>query len=92
MTMEGDEPYQFDWSGLVPQVVHPLRVAIVEALDWINQPLSPSEFRDVFEQEFGLPTIAYHVNKLAEAGAIVEVGTQSVRGATQTFFFFTKPR
>jgi hypothetical protein len=34
---EGGEP--FDWSALVPRVAHPLRVAIVEALLWIDRPL-----------------------------------------------------
>jgi hypothetical protein len=87
----GDEPYPFDWAKLVPQVVHPLRVATVEALRWINQPLSPSELHEVFDGEFGLSLVSYHVNVLADSGVLVEVGNRQARGARQTFYFFAKP-
>jgi hypothetical protein len=89
--MKGDELYAFDWSELVPQVVHPLRVMIIEALRWIDQPLSPSDLRQVFALEFGLSTVSYHVNKLAAAGVLVPVRRQPVRGSVKTYFFFPKP-
>lgn len=90
MTEQAGEPYPFDWAGLVSQAVHPLRVMIIEALRWIDQPLSPSEFHEVFEQLFGLSQISYHVKVLAKAGVLVEVGNQTVRGAIQTFYFFSE--
>jgi hypothetical protein len=90
MTMDGDE--SFDWAGLVPAVVHPLKVAIIEALAWIGEPLSPSELKEVFERQFSISLIAYHVNKLADTGAIRAVKTRQVRGARQTFYFFTAAR
>lgn len=38
--MEGNEPLPFDWAALVPLVVHPMRVTIIEALCWVGEPLS----------------------------------------------------
>ena len=38
ITVQGGE--RFDWEALVPLVIHPLKVAILEALEWIGQPLS----------------------------------------------------
>ena len=86
--MEGREPFQFDWSELVPRIVHPLKVAIVEALTWIDTPMSPTELNRVLYQQSDLSLVAYHVRKLAEAGVITIVGQRPVRGALQTFYFF----
>jgi hypothetical protein len=86
MTMTGDEP--FDWAMLVPRVVHPLQVAIVEALWWIDRPLSASELELVFVHQFGLSLISYHVQQLRKAGALEEVGREQVRGALKRLYFF----
>ncbi|MEX2107173.1 MAG: helix-turn-helix domain-containing protein [Solirubrobacterales bacterium] len=85
--MEGDEP-SFDWDELVPRIVHPLKVAIIEALLWIDTPLSASELDKVLGGRFGISLVSYHVTKLAEAEAITKVGERPVRGALQTFYFF----
>jgi hypothetical protein len=84
----GDEPYPFDWSGLVPRVVHPLKVAVIEAMAWLGRPLSPSELHEVFERRFSLSLVAYHVNKLEELGALAEIDSRQVRGATEHFYYF----
>ncbi len=88
MTMEGDEPIQFDWEALVPYVVHPLKVAIIEALRRIGEPLSASELERIFLGVFGLSLVSYHLTKLAGMGAVEKVRTRHVRGAVQTFYFF----
>lgn len=90
MTMEGGEFYAFDWAALVPHVVHPLKVAIIEALVWIGEPLSPAELERVLDHQFGLSLVAYHVNKLVEAGVLQAVGSRPVRGAMETFYFFAE--
>lgn len=86
MAMTGGEP--FDWAKLVPRLVHPLQVAIVEAIWWIDEPLAASELELVFEREFGLSLISYHLLRLREAGALEEVGREQVRGALKHFYFF----
>lgn len=87
--MKGGEP-SFDWAMLVPHVVHPLKVATVEALLYMDQPLSASQLAKLFAgSEKGYVSMAtYHLRALARAGAVEEVGTRQVRGAVQKFYFF----
>lgn len=92
MTMNGDEPCRFDWGGLVPVFVHPVKVAIIEALAWIGEPLSAVglERSFLYCHTWNLPIVAYHVRGLAKIEAIVAVGSRRVRGSTETFYFFPK--
>jgi hypothetical protein len=88
MRMSEDHLNQFDWAQLVPHCIHPLKVAIVEAMLWIERPISPVELQKVFFEEFSLSLVAYHVTTLAQAGVLVQVGRQPVRGAMKRFYFF----
>lgn len=81
---EGDEP--FEWARLVPDVIHPAKVAIVEAMCWIDKPLSPREVDSVLDDRYGLSLVAYHMRSLAEAGAIRLVEQRQVRGALQNLY------
>ena len=85
--MEGGE-FQFDWAGLVPHFVHPLKVSIIEAMLWVGRPLSATDLARVFLGEFDLSLVAYHLNKLAEAGAVELVEERQARGALQRIYFF----
>ncbi len=78
----------FDWDALVPYLIHPLKVAIVETISWIDMPLSASELARIFMSEFELSLVSYHLTKLAQVGAVVKVGQRPVRGALQSFYFF----
>lgn len=87
MTAKGGE--RFDWGSLVPQVIHPLKVAIVEALAWVDRPLSAADLTKVIDNErYRVPNVSYHVVKLAEMGAIEVVGERQRRGAIEKFYFF----
>jgi Helix-turn-helix domain len=86
---EGNEPLPFDWGALVPFVIHPMRVAIIEALCWIGEPLSATDFQKLFaEESYNTSYISYHVAELAKAGVLVQVATRQVRGATKKSYFF----
>jgi hypothetical protein len=76
----------FEWDALVPLVVHPLKVAIVEAMLWIGEPMSAKELDYVLDEQWGLSLVAYHLRRLLEFGAIEPVRQQPVRGALQTFY------
>jgi len=76
----------FEWDMLVPHLLHPLKVAIVEAMSWIDDPVSPRELDLIFEEEFGVSLVSYHVRILADYGALERVRQQQVRGAMQTFY------
>lgn len=87
MAMEGGEP--FTWDALVPHIVHPLKVAIVEALRWIGEPLSASDLTKVIEDErYGLSHVSYHLLKLTRTGALEVVRSCPVRGSLEKFYFF----
>jgi len=86
--MAGDE-IRFDWAGLVPHFVHPLKVSIIEAMLWIGRPLSAAELTRVFDSEFDLSLVSYHLSKLGEADVVELVEARAVRGALQRIYFFT---
>jgi len=84
---------QFDWGLLVPRTIHEVKVTIIEAMEWIGQPLAASELAFVVDEidneKFGLSHVAYHVNKLEEMGALKVVRTEQVRGALKKYYWFT---
>lgn len=87
--MPGDEPY-FDWGALVPRVVHPLKLSMVEAFIWIDEPLSAT----CLCKSLGIHTLGlfnYHLGQLAKWGAVKEVREEQVRGATRHFFVLADP-
>jgi hypothetical protein len=88
VTVEGSERFARD--ALVPHIVHPLKVTIVEAMRWIDQPLSASDLTKVIEDDkYGLSHISYHMVNLARADALEVVRTRPVRGSLEKFYFFT---
>jgi hypothetical protein len=79
---------KFDWAALVTQVVHPTKVTVIEAMLWIDRPLSATDLAKSFDREFGLSHISYHLKTLAKAGVLKSTGQRQVRGTTETFYFF----
>lgn len=76
----------FSWDSLVPYLIHPVKVAIIEAMEWVEVPLSPRELDRLFDEEFGVSLVAYHMRTLAEVGVVEKVRQRPVRGALQTFY------
>jgi hypothetical protein len=76
----------FNWGTLVPYLIHPVKVAIIEAMEWIEVPISPRELDRVFDEQFGLSLVSYHMRTLADVGVVEKVRQRSVRGALQTFY------
>jgi hypothetical protein len=87
-TVEGNETLPFDWDALAPLLAHPMRVTIVEALRWVGEPLSATDLRKLFDDQFTLPFLSYHVVTLARGGAFVMVRERPVRGSIEKFYFF----
>jgi DNA-binding transcriptional ArsR family regulator len=83
---------QFDWSLLVPRTIHEVKVAIIEALQWIGQPLAASELayviHEIDNEKFGLSHVSYHMNRLEELGALKVVKKEQVRGAMKKYYWF----
>jgi len=76
----------FHWEALVPLLVHPVKVTIIEAMIWIDQPLSATDLDRILQGEFGVSLLSYHLRKLGELEIIAPVRRETVRGATQTFY------
>lgn len=77
---------EYDWGKLVPLLIHPLKVAIIEAMVCVDQPLSASNLRDIFLGNPPLPNVHYHLAMLRKKGVVVKVGQEQKRGATETYF------
>lgn len=76
----------FDWAALVPQIVHPDKVAIIEAMLYVGLPMAALDLHIVLGDEGGLSHTSYHVRTLAELGVIRKVSQRQRRGATQKFY------
>jgi hypothetical protein len=76
----------FNWDSFVASFVHPVKVAIIEAMVYMEVTLSPRELDRMFDEQFGVSLISYHMRTLAEAGAVERVRQRPVRGSVETFY------
>jgi hypothetical protein len=74
------------WETALYGMLHPVRIAIVEALLWTGEPLSVTLLLDLFDREVRLNNLAYHVRVLAQAGVLCEVDRVPRRGALEHFY------
>lgn len=86
MASKNNKRKQFEWDMLVPHLVHPMKVGIIEAMQWIGEPVSPRELDRIFDEEHGVSLVAYHMRTLADVGVVEQVRQQAVRGAVQSFY------
>lgn len=81
-----------DWSELVPKLVHPTKVIILEAMSRIGRPMSASELEKVADGSTALNSFSYHLDRLFKVGALAVVGKVKARRSSsakkETFFFF----
>lgn len=81
----------FDWATLVAQTVHPVKVAIIEALQWVDQPLSATKLTAMLEDDaYALDDISYHLRGLLKLGSIEVVDSRQGRGAPERFYVLTE--
>jgi hypothetical protein len=79
----------FDWAAVI-SLVHPLKVAIIEALRYVGRPMSASDFTNLLGGESkGLSYVSYHVRALAKDRVIEKVAErEGLRGPKEKFYFF----
>ncbi len=82
----GSEPLPYSWEELVPLLIHPLRVATIEALRHVGEPLSTTDFREVLDDQYSLSVISYHLLTLAKVGAVVVARQRQVGASTERFY------
>ena len=74
------------WSACIHHFLHPLKIAIIEAFLWVEQPLPAKFIEEMLDNEFEISLVSYHMRTLANAGIIEEDHRRHVRGALQTFY------
>ena len=85
MTSNGS-PARF-WAALATSLLHPVQLQIIEAMRWIDRPLSVSDLFQVFYREQRLPALAYHVQRLARVGALRPAGQRHpARGSIEKLY------
>ncbi len=60
----------FCWGTIVAKVIHPIDVQIIEALRWIEQPLSAGDLAQLFNDGHSWAKIGRHLRRLAKLDAI----------------------
>jgi hypothetical protein len=81
------------WEPFLPHLVHPLKVAIVEALLWIGEPVSAVQCGKVFRgagEGFPESNVRYHLNHLAEIGVLEPISAGPEGGPREKFFYFAR--
>jgi hypothetical protein len=48
----GDRVEDYFWATLAARVLHPVQVEIIEAMHWIDQPLSAADLAEVVNPRF----------------------------------------
>lgn len=88
-TSEGE---QANWSLLVPRLVNPTKVIILESMLWIKRPLSATELERISARDPDLRTFSYHLKHLEELGVLEVTAKRKARRSRspnkETFFYF----
>jgi DNA-binding transcriptional ArsR family regulator len=79
-----------DWGVLVPRLIHETKVWIVEAMRWIDRPLSARELERISGGRKSISTFEHHLLSLVKAGGVKRVSRQRIRGAHESHYFFTE--
>lgn len=81
-----------DWDALVPCAINPTRVAILEAMRWIDEPFSAVDLNKMYEDDPpGISAIAYHMRTLAfDFLVLCLYGEETIRGAKRKLYYFRK--
>jgi hypothetical protein len=78
----------FDWTALVAWSIHPLKVAIIECLLWVEEPLSVTEMTQIFDGDHPFDLVKYHVGRLVKLGTMEATDERRVRGTREKYYYF----
>jgi hypothetical protein len=80
---------RFDWNILIPLAVNPTKIMVIEAMQWIERPLSATELERVFDNQIGVSAISYHLTSLRKWQVVRRVRQRQIRGVFESHYFFT---
>lgn len=78
-----------DWKALAMLLAHPTKALIIQAMRWIDQPLSASDLVLVLDGKLSLSVLSYHVKTLGDYGILTQVEKRQVRGAWKHLYVFS---
>jgi hypothetical protein len=92
LSAASDTPF-LGWELYVANFVHPLKVAIVEALCWMGAPLSTVQLTKLCSgggESFREPNVRYHLHQLVKVGVLEIISSSPFdeKGEVDTFFYF----
>lgn len=67
---KGDRVGDRFWTTLAARVLHPVQVEIIEAMRWIDQPLSAVDLSEIVSPTFPRPHFVHHLRRLTRMRAI----------------------
>lgn len=79
-----DEP--MDWDRLLVRLLHESQLHTIEALRWIDRPMSATQLVQVFDESVNLSLVSYHLRRLRFLGVVKRSWTKRVRGASERFY------
>lgn len=74
------------WQELALRLLHPTQLLIIEAIWWIEEPLSATLLQGVYQDQIDLGLFSYHCKRLEALEVLEKVGEVPVRGATEKLF------
>jgi hypothetical protein len=90
----GDCPFP-GWEPFLPQLVHPLKVAIVEAILCVGEPLSAVQLGKVLrsaDEGFCESNVRYHLRHLVQLDVLEPTAADNRGGPREKFFYFANDR
>lgn len=82
-----EEP--LDWESLVSHTIHPIRVAAVEAMRWIDEPFSSVDLDRMHDDPPGVENISYHMRVLAFDLPVLSLyDEEEIRGSVRKLYYF----
>ena len=79
-----------DWSLLIEQFVHEIKIGVLEALSWIGQPLSINElWRILGKRGYSYGLVSHHVRALATRGLIEPTDYRDAGSTREAFYLPT---
>jgi hypothetical protein len=74
------------WGEMAGKLMHPTQILIVEAIWWIEEPLSPTLLQSIYEDRVDLASFSYHCRRLESLEVLEQVGEIPVRGVSEKLF------
>lgn len=69
----------FPWGGLAARVIHPVQVEVIEALLWIDLPLTATDLLHVFDAKRSGLLIEHHIRRLTRLDAVMPIDNEQAR-------------